>query len=308
MASAEEPASAPPVLPPASDTTSKPLTIQQTALVKPESRNVNNAQTGTPGANLPVAPVLEVKPDPGTLAPIQGAKLAIASSDPPLVAVLKCVINHEPDKALEYLKGFDAATQDFLLRVFPALARLGQKPLEQQNPEEISILQEQFEGLLETLRPFTRLAISRMCCCRWIKGYGNYEPLPDDHRFHAASKKDARDGEQVTVYVELRNFRCELRDRYHEIRLSSKVELRDARDPPTADPVWCYRFEDRQHPVRRLTQLHDFFNYYTFSVPHLPSGDYILTIQVADETLPERHRVAAKSQEFHVTSMPMAMP
>src|SRR5207244_9232055 len=116
------------------------------------------------------------------------------------------------------------------------------------------------------------------------------------------------DGEQVNVYVELRNFRCELRERYHEIRLSSSVEIRDPREPPDAKPLWYYRFDDQKQPVKSRTQLHDFFSYYWFTVPHIPPATYTLTFQVADETSPDRRRVASKSQEFRVTAMPMGTP
>jgi hypothetical protein len=212
------------------------------------------------------------------------------------------VLSDEPDRALEHLKGFDATTQDFLIRVLPALARLAQKPLGQLSAEEVAVLREQLESLLETLRPYAPLMISRMCCCKWIKGYGNYEPLPEGRHFYAASKKDCRDGEEVQLYVELRNFRCELRDRYHEIRLSSSVEIRDPQDPPEAEPTWHYRFPDQRQPF--LAQVHDFFYCYTFSVPHIPPGKYRLIIQVTDETSPDRRRIARKSQEFWVSAMP----
>jgi len=300
----EYPAIAVSVVPAPSEPGQKPVSIRQTVLENPEppalqSVPVNSAVSPATARETPPPPVLE---------DVKAAKLAPASSDPPLLAAFRCILNDEPDKALEHLKGFDSTTQEFLIRLLPALARLGQKPLEQLNAEEVTVLQEQFEELLETLRPFTRLAINRMCCCKWIKGYGNYEPLSEGHLFHAASKPGFRDGEQVKVYVELRNFRCELRDRYHEIRLSSSVEIRDPREPADAKPLWYYRFEDQKEPVRSRAQLHDFFNYYTFSVPHIPPGTYTVTIQVADETTPERHRIATKSQEFRVTAMPMGAP
>jgi hypothetical protein len=303
-------ASEPPEVPPPSDAAGKPVDIRQTGLEKPQPQDLLPARAGTSDTEIrPVPPPVEVKStSPELEAPVPSAKLPFASSDPPLLGAFRGALNDEPEKTLEYLKGFDVATQDFLLRVLPALARLAQKPLEQLNAEEVSVLQEQFEGLLETLRPFTKLAITRLCCCKWIKGYGNYEPLPEDHLFHPTSKKDYCDGEKVNVYVELRNFRCEMRDRYHEIRLSSSVEIRDPREPPDAKPLWYYGFKDQQQPVRSRVQLHDFFGSYWFIVPHIPPGTYILTFHVADETSPDRRRVASKSQEFHVTAMPMGAP
>ena len=80
------------------------------------------------------------------------------------------------------------------------------------------------------------------------------------------------------------------------------------REPPDAKPLWYYRFDDQKQPVKSRTQLHDFFSYYWFTVPHIPPGTYTLTFQVADETSPDRRRVTSKSHEFRVTAMPMGTP
>lgn len=211
------------------------------------------------------------------------------------------MLENHPHEALDHLKNYDATTQDFFIRLLPAMARLTQKPLDQMNPEEVAVLQDQLEALLETLRPHADLVINKMCFCEWIKAFGVYKPLPAGHVFQGGTK--IRPGELVQVYVELRNFACEKRDPYHETLLSSYVEIRDVQNPK-GSPTWKYRFDDSKLPVRSRARLHDFFNNYSFYVPDIPPGRYILTIQVTDETRPEKRRLARESLEFQVTAMP----
>jgi hypothetical protein len=236
---------------------------------------------------------------PGEL--IHAARISMPR-DESLLEAFRCILKDRPQEALDYLKNFDAATQDMFLHLFPAMAQLSQKPLDKLNPEEVGVLQNHLEGLLESLRPRAELEISRICYCEWIKAFGVYKPLPETHLFHASSQ--AQPGELVWIYVELRNFCSELHDLYHETRLSSSVAIRDPRNP-NGPPIWYYRFDDRkQPPMRSRAPLHDYFNKFSFYVPHIPPGVYTLTIEIADETRPERRRVAHKSLEFRVTAMP----
>jgi hypothetical protein len=105
----------------------------------------------------------------------------------------------------------------------------------------------------------------------------------------------------VQLYVELRNFVSEPRPGGYETRLSSSVEICDSQ----GELVWSFRFEDEKNARRSRTQLHDLFNNYAFHVPKsLPPGVYQLTIQVADETIPENRRLARRSLEFRVGAAP----
>ncbi|MCS7047431.1 MAG: hypothetical protein NZO58_13825, partial [Gemmataceae bacterium] len=141
--------------------------------------------------------------------------------------------------------------------------------------------------------------IDKMCFCESVTGIGNYKPLPDGYAFAPASGN--RPGELVQLYVEFRNFVSEPRQGAFETRLSSSVEISDSR----GELLWSYRFEDERKPIRSRTQLHDWYNNYTFFVPKgLPPGTYRLTLQVADETLPDHRRVARRSIEFRVAAVP----
>ncbi len=211
-----------------------------------------------------------------------------------LVEALQCVLDHRHGEALQHLQSYDRKTQEFFLRLLPPIALLAQKTIEDLTASEVSVLHDQLQSLLGTLRPRTELVIDKMVFCEWVKSYGMYKPLPENHKFQAGTP--SQPGELVQLYVELRNFCSEPVDEaYHVTRLTSSVEVRDGHNKLW----WSYRFEGKQ-PLRSRSFLHDYFNNYTFHVPHLPPGEYTLTIQVMDETRADIRRTARKSLEFRV--------
>jgi hypothetical protein len=212
--------------------------------------------------------------------------------------VFHCFLADQPGKAIELLNGYDAAKQNIFMTLLPVIAGLSQKPREPLSPAEVEMILDQIENLADSLRPRSQLIITKMCFCKSIKAYAMYDPLPEDHVFRASSNGHCLDGDVVQVYVELGNFCCERRDDYHEIHLSSSVEIRPARE---AKAIWFKRFDDsKQPPVRSRAQLHDYFCRYYFAVPHLPAGDYIMTIKVVDETFPDKRRAAEKSMPIRI--------
>jgi hypothetical protein len=243
-------------------------------------------------------PLPAVEPPPRPEKPI---KPEVAEKREPLADALQCALDNKHDEALRHLQAYDAETQDLFLRLLPALSILTKKKLGELSAAEVAILHEQLVGLLGTLRPRTPLTIDKVCFCEGVKGYGNYKPLPEGHGFAAALGN--RPGDLVQLYVELRNFASEARHGAFETRLSSSVEICDTR----GELVWSYRFEDEKQPIRSRTQLHDWYNNYSFHVPKsLPPGTYRLTIQVSDETIPESRRIARQTLEFRVTPPPTA--
>ncbi len=214
----------------------------------------------------------------------------------PLAEALQCMLDNKHEEALRHLQAYDADTQDLFQQLLPAMSILSKKKLSELSAAEVAVLHEQLYTLLGTLRPRTTLAIGKVCFCEWVKDYGNYKPLPEGHAFAAPSAN--RPGELVQLYVELRNFVSEQRHGAFETRLSSSVEICDGR----GELMWSSPpFEDEKYPIRRRTQLHDWFNNYSFHVPKsLPPGTYRLTIQVTDETIPESRRLARQTLEFRV--------
>jgi len=213
----------------------------------------------------------------------------------PLTDALQCILENKHDEALRCLSAYDAETQELFLGLLPTLSILSKKKVTELSAAEVAVLHEQLYSLIGTLRPRTPLAIAKVCYCEWVKGYGNYKPMPEGHAF--AAPAPGRPGELVQLYVELRNFVNASRHGAFETRFSSAVEICDSR----GELVWSYRFEDEKQPIRSRTQLHDWFNNYSFHVPKsLPPGVYQLTIQVTDETVPESRRVARQHLEFRV--------
>lgn len=214
----------------------------------------------------------------------------------PLVEALQCILEDRHTDVPDLLKKYDAVTQELFLRILPPLAMLTRKTLKELSTPEIASLGVQLNAVTNLLRPRTELTIDKACFCQWVKSFGNYKPLPEEHLF--APSAPARPGERVQLYAEVKNFISDNRDGLFETRFSSSVEIHDSK----GEKIWHYRFDDRNYPIRSRTFLTDYFNNYSFFVPHLPAGNYTLTITIADETVPECRREARKTLDFRVGS------
>lgn len=235
-------------------------------------------------------------PPPGPIVPLSYDVETIGQPLKPMVEALKCFVDDRDKEALEHLKKYDAATQELLLRWLPPLALLARKKLPDMGPTEIGAIDEQVRGGLALVRQRMDLTIEKAVFCEWVKSFGNYQPVQEGHLFLASAPN--RPGERAQLYVEVKNFANDKRDSFYETRFASAVEIHDSK----GDRIWFYRFEDREKPIRTRTPLNDCFNHYSFFVPHLPPGTYSLTIQITDETVPERRRETRKSLEFRVGS------
>jgi hypothetical protein len=284
-----------PAAPPAPKQDSPPLPkAPAQELPKPEIPALPNPESLPP---LPKTASAEVKHE-ARLTSLPHPAQTGQDKREPLVDALQCVLENRHNEALKYLQKYDQPTQELFLRLLPAMSLLTHKGIDQLSSAEIAVLHDQVHGLLCALRPRTELAISKACFCEWVKAYGIYKPLPEGHGFLAPNT--TRPGELVQLYVELRNFTSELQNGFYTTKLSSSVEIHDVRDPK-GKPLWFYRFDDHKQPLRSRTMVQDYFNNYSFYVPNLPPGNYILTVQIADET--RERRLARKSLEFRVTAI-----
>jgi hypothetical protein len=182
------------------------------------------------------------------------------------------------------------------LSLLPIMAQLTHEGVEKLKPEQVAVLHEQLRGLQLALRPRARLLIDKMCFCERIYGHGVYEPLPEGHEFRA--RHDNEPGEQVQIYVELRNFCTECCPEGYRTCLSSQVEILDSQDKQ----VYYFDFQDSKRPLIRKTAWQDCFGNYRFFVPPLAPGVYKLVIQVKDITCKPQVRVARQALEFRVGS------
>lgn len=214
--------------------------------------------------------------------------------DPAVVEALRCLLEKRPADAVIPLEKLDKPTQDLLLRFLPLIARLSEGSLEKSDPEELALVTGQLEEVIRTLRPKSALVVDKMCFCRRIDKFGQYDPLPPDYRF--------KPGEMVQVYVELQNFSSRLVDGLYETRLASSVEIQDVQHRT----VWRQDFNDRDRPDKSRSLRGDYFNSYRFCVPeNIPPGTYRLVVRISDVHLPER-KPAERSLVLRVTTRPLA--
>jgi len=240
------------------------------------------------------APEPSVGSVPPTPPPAQGDDKKAPRSAQPIVLALESLLNDHPQEALEYLKSYDTCNQEALICLTATVARLTKKKLDQLSPAEVVALLDQLQKSLLALRPRAELLIDKMCFCEWIKGYGVYKPLPDDYEFQPTVGD--RPGEQVLIYVELRNLTSEPREDAYETRLHSTMRVFDS----SGKEMVFRDFRDHESPFRTRMPLPDYFKQCWFYVPHLPPGKYLLQLEVRDVTRPEAPRVATKSLEFRV--------
>lgn len=209
---------------------------------------------------------------------------------------LRCMLAGKHQEAIQYLRKYDQETEEFFLRLAPTLITLVKTPIDELSPPEVALLSDQLSGILAMLRPRSELRVNKMCYCRRIHTFGLADPLPDNHAFVAGTAD--RPGELVQLYAELKNFASEpAPDGDFLTKLACTLELRDN----TGKTVWTYTYDRRETTHRRQTRLNDFYSNFSFYVPAIAPGAYLLTLQIADETNPELRRVARKSLDFRVT-------
>jgi hypothetical protein len=263
---------------------------------KKAGQPVIEVKKGTPVVEPGPKPVVEPPMVLPTLPPETRGPEAKGGKHSALALALQCMLDDEHQEALQHLQGYDQETQEFFLRILPTLTVFAKKRLDQLTPTEVAVLNDQLHNLMVTLRPRSELVIDKMCYCESVKSFGVFAPLQDGHPFLVALKD--RPGELVQLYVELKNFSSELRDGRYETKLSSSIEIRDARN----EKVWSYTYDDSKQPRRSLSRPSDYFIPYSFCVPQeLPEGTYRLMVQIVDETMPD-HRVARKELPFRVAA------
>lgn len=247
---------------------------------------VEQARLAASGEDSRVQPARLVPPnEPGPL-----PEKSRPPEEPPLLAALRCYLDGRPAEAVVLLERYDKANLEILLTVLPLSSQLTRKSLAKANPQEIAAVLAQLQSLMVPLRTRAPLVIEKLCFCRHIRRFGDYEPLPAEHPF--------RPGEHVELYVELQNFTSELRGGQYVTRLASTVEIHDFQ----GRCVWRQEFKDREEPDTSRTPRHDFFASCLFALPvELRPASYTLWITVTDEPT---GRAMSKSLDFRVTTLP----
>jgi hypothetical protein len=232
----------------------------------------NVAPVASPAPPASVAPVPLSSVPPAPFPALVACDLR-PEPDGPLVCALRCFADNRPNDAVAWLERFEKPNQEILMRLLPLVVQLADCRLAQASPAQMSAAVAQLEAIQEPLRLKAEPALDKMCFCRRIDRFGVYDALPDMPEFHP--------GEQVQVYVELKNFGSEYRDGKYVTALASTAEILDL----NKKVVWFQAFPDRDRPDVSLTQRHDYFKNYRFCLPNkIESGEYILRLQVKDLT------------------------
>src|SRR5207244_1632272 len=159
----------------------------------------------------------------------------------PIVLALQCMLEGRHPEAIKHLSAYDAEKQELLLRFLPPLTVMVKKRLADLTPEDIAVIHKQFVSILEEIRPRSELVIGKMCYCKKVRGYGDYDALPDHHQFLTGT--ESRIGEMVQLYIELKNFASEP-SKHGEFltKLACSLELHDS----AGKKVWSGSFDGKE--------------------------------------------------------------
>jgi len=255
----------PPPVPPPSDY--GPCPVRPVAVLTPR----DEAASPQPATKeqAPPAPAGKGEP-PGLLFPPPAPAV-----EPPLMTALRSALDQRPQEARELLQAPHQSDRELLKALLRLAAEVGERELVKLSPEEVAAALEQVRRLHEQLRRRAALRLERVCFCRRIRGYGQYEPLPPDQAFRAGW--EGRPGERVQVYAEVRHFATVCRQGQHETALATRLEVRDAggRRVTALDLGACVD--------RCLSRREDYFLNIQFNVPAgLAPGLYTLWVVIND--------------------------
>jgi hypothetical protein len=243
----------------------------------------------------PSASAVDDKPPPDARTPEPPP--APPPPDPAIIRALRCLLEKHPEGSTEadavaLLQTYPAANQDLLLQLLPLIARLTEGGIDRADPAEMARIVEILESVAAPLRRQAPLSVDRVCYCKRINKFGDYEAYDD--------RKTFRPGELVQLYAELRNVVSEPAGNVYEVRVASTVEIRDDH----GKVVWRLDCPDRNRPERSPAQRHDYFTSQMFSLPEaFPPGQYTLHLTVTD--LHTKHRDPARaSLPLEVTNRP----
>jgi hypothetical protein len=209
----------------------------------------------------------------------------------------------DPRQALELLQRHDTPDREMLRGVLRLAAGLAPGDLERLPPHEVAAALEQLHQLVLALQRRAPLTLDKLCFCRQIQNFGQYEALPAEYAFQAGI--DGRPGERVQVYAEVRNLSCAPRGGAYETVLGSELEIRE-RNLSTQQGRRVVTMNLGTYTDRSQTPRQDFFLNCRFNVPErLPPGLYTLRVTVKDVTpsadgRPVHARVARRSLDFKV--------
>jgi len=218
-----------------------------------------------------------------------GDSISRRSDEPPIVTAMRCFLNKRPAEALNWLKRYDEPNQELLMRFLPLISPLTVRDLTRADAEKGTEILEDLQNLL-CIRADGDLVIGKLCLCKHIKTFGDYEPFPLDHQFQPR--------DLVWIYAEVRNFTSERRDLgngdlVYETRLRTTARITNY----GGTREWPLPFDRRCGPDQSRSLRRDYWDNLSFNVPDLPPGGYTLWLKVVDEPT---GRFKERSVDFQV--------
>lgn len=239
----------------------------------------------------PGAPRLEVELDVtgDYLASNPDSTISRMDNEQPIVTAFRCFLSKRPAEAVNWLKRYDEPNQELILRLLPLIPRILERELTRADAEKGTEILEELQKVIH-LPACGDLGIGKLCLCKHIKTFGDYEPFPEDHQFQPR--------DLVWIYAEVRNFTSVPRDMgngevIYETNL--KTTARITNDAGTGELQ--LQFDRPSGPDRSRSLRRDYWDNLSFNVPDLPPGCYTLWLKVLDE---QTGRCKERSVDFHV--------
>jgi hypothetical protein len=273
----DEPASPYAAVPVPKTVISAKLTKQETQVNQVKYREQPKVQEvhTVPSQVTPPQIGLELAAEPETESQPEAVSKAPKAEEPALLTALRCFLNQRPQDAIAWLRRYDEANQELLLRLLPVAVRLTtEQNLKPVDVEKGTAIVEEFNELLG-VPPQGNLLIDKVCLCEDIKTFGNYKPFPDEHLFQPR--------DLVWIYVEVRNFTCVRSEPkpgevLYETRLNTSARIKNF----ARTREWDLSFHRRYGPDQSRARRHDYWDSLSFNMPDLPPGRYTLEIEVED--------------------------
>lgn len=257
--------------------------------------------TGTSGSGGAVkSPARSLPPaeSPPALTALWPGLTTAGRADPIWLSAVRAYAEGRADQAVEILKQLDPPNQELVLALLPALVE-GATADWVRDPGAAAMLTEQFRSLARRLQVRAPLGVDNVTLCRWVSGFGRYEPWPDGRPY--------RPTDTAQLYLEVRNLGSRPSHGPHgETHLTAvhyTAEVRDAHgavieQPAPDDPRKKVRVVQLDRKVYSRGPVDDFHLLYTFPVPATP-GVYTISLEVSDpatgrtaRTRPVEFRVA----------------
>ena len=240
-----------------------------------------------PGLDCSLAPpdlrMPEPPLEPSGESPIQPVSAKAPVPEEPLQAALRCFFDNRPAEAVRLLNQYDKASQELLLCLLPLAVPLTQTDLQHANPQEVDALLDQLNAVAAPLKQRAPLKLGTVCFCERVRQFGVYDPLGDNPAL--------RPGDEVHIYVELKNFSTVSDPSGHKVPLDGKLEVLDYAGKTLVRQGNTLESDS-------LSPRQDLFVRFPFPVPHrLPQGSYTVRITIEDLVT---HRKVSRSLDFRI--------